>query len=107
MAIDGSQCGVLRLNAGLLFREQDKLILVVGIHVLDDVALVLNQRVRLCSSIVGGGHPSDYSKAADVIDVQNVHAVEGEVLVHPIFAVRVTGQIHHYERPPALPPGLG
>src|SRR5271165_3302244 len=45
----------------------------VGIHVLHDVALALNQRIGLRLGVIQGSHPSHYPEAAHVINVQYIH----------------------------------
>ena len=62
----------------------------VGIHVLHDVALVLNQRIGLRLGVVQGRHPSHHSEAAHVINVQYIHSVKEEILkIDPVLAVWV------------------
>ena len=51
------------LNAGKPLGEQDQRILMVGIHVLHDVALVLSQRIGLRFGVMGWVTASDYSQA--------------------------------------------
>src|SRR3982751_3997328 len=74
--------------------EQDESILVVGIHVLHDPSCSIGQRVWLSLLILRGSHPAHHAKAADVVNVYDIHAVEREVLkVHPVFTILVTGKV--------------
>ena len=51
-AIDRGHLRLLCLDASKPFGEQDERILVVGIHVLHDVALVLSQRIGLRCGVI-------------------------------------------------------
>src|ERR1022692_4760819 len=93
-AVDRGHLCFLRLNAREPFREQDERILMVGIHVLHDVALVLDQWIGLCLGVIWGRHPSHHSEAAHVINVQYIHSVKEEIVkIDPVLAVWVTRQI--------------
>src|ERR1039458_907784 len=93
-AIDRGHLRLLRLDAGKPFCQQDERILMVGIHVLHDIALVLRQGIGLCLGVLRGSHPSHHSEAAHVINVQYIHSVKEEILkIDPVLAIWVTRQV--------------
>src|SRR5271157_2081221 len=92
--IDRGHLRLLCLNPSKPFREQDERIRMVGIHVLHDVALVLNQRIGLCLGVLRGSYPSHHSEAAYEINVHYVHSVKEEIVkIDPVLAVWVTRQV--------------
>ena len=104
-AIDRGHLRLLRLNPSKPFCEQDERILVVGIHVLHDISLVLNQRIGLGLGVLQGSYPSHHSEAAHVINVQYVHTVKEEIVkIDPVLAVRVVRQVDRTRRQPAPAP---
>src|SRR5271166_1483368 len=93
-AIDRGHLSLQRLNAGKPFCEQDERILMVCIHVLDDIVLMLRQRIGLSLGVIRGGYPPHHSEAAHVINIQYVHSVKEEILkIDPVLATWVTRQI--------------
>src|SRR5208337_1195909 len=94
-AIDRGHLRLLCLNASKPFREQDEHIPMVGIHVLHDVSLVLDQGIELCLGVFRGSNPTHHPEAAHVINVQYVHSVEEEIVkIHPVLAVWVMRQVY-------------
>src|SRR5271157_1891045 len=94
-AIKRGHLRLLCLDASKPLREQDERILMVGIHVLHDVALVLNQRIGLCLGVLRGSYPSHHSEAAHVIHVQYILSVKEEILeIDPVLAVWITRQVY-------------
>src|SRR5262252_7590281 len=89
--IDRSHLGILGFNVSKPLREQDERILMVGVHVLHDVDLVVNQRIWPGLGILRGCYPSHYSKASDKVDVHDIHSEKEEIVkIDPVFAVCVT-----------------
>jgi hypothetical protein len=86
--IDRSHLGILRLNVRESLREQDKRILMVGVHVMQDVDLVVNQRIWTGMGILRGRNPSHNPKASDEVDVHDIHSEKEEIVkIDPVFAV--------------------
>jgi hypothetical protein len=95
-AVNGSHRRFLRLNASKYAGKQDKGITVVSIHMLDNAGCSVGKRICLSTTIFQSRNPPHYPEAAHVIDIHNVHAVEGKVFkVHPVFAVGVPLQVQH------------
>src|SRR5215472_2077196 len=93
-AINRGHLRLLCLDASKPFGEQEERVLGVGIHELDDVVLVLIQRIGLRFGVIWSRHPSHYSEAAHEISVQYVHSVEGKIVkIDPVLAIRVMCQI--------------
>ena len=92
-AVDRGHRCFLRLNACKYPGEQDERILVVSIHVLNDFAYSVSQRVGLRVVIIRVRNPAHHPEATHVINVHHVHPVEGKIFkVHPVLAVSVTRQ---------------
>jgi len=77
-AIDRSHLGILGLNVSNPLREQDERILMIGVHVMHDVDLVVNQRIWPGLGILRGRNPSHDPKASDEVDVHDVHSEKEE-----------------------------
>src|ERR1039458_10556091 len=65
---------LLRLNASKHPSKQDERILVVGIHVLQDLACSISQRVGLRLVILRGRDPAHHPEAAHVVLCYRVDA---------------------------------
>jgi len=90
-AIDCDHGCFLRFDVSKFSGEQDERILVIGVHMLNDLGRRIRKRVGRTVLIFRSRYPAHHSEAAHVIDVDYVHAVKGKVFeIHPILAIGVT-----------------
>jgi hypothetical protein len=79
-AIDRCHLGILGLNVSKPLREQVERILIVGVHVVHDLDLVVNQRIWPGLGILRGRNPPHNPKASDEVDVHDIHSEKEEIV---------------------------
>src|SRR5580704_1818736 len=89
--VDPDHLGRARLDAPERTRVQDQRIGVIAIHVLDDAAGDVRQRVWPGGLVALDGQPVHRPEAADEVDVGEIEPPEREVAeIDPVHRVRVT-----------------
>lgn len=93
-AIDGGHGGLGGFELGVGAGEEDHGVGVVGVHVAEDACRGGGEGIGRGGGVVGCGDPAHDAESADVVEVEDVHAEEGEVgEVDPVAGVFVAGEI--------------